>query len=103
MALSTLAAASERSLPALVAAPPVIWGAIVFMALTGTVAALVVQNWAQRFTSPSHAGLMFTFEPVAAAAAAYLLLGELFTGRQAVGAFSILVGILMAETGGRGT
>jgi drug/metabolite transporter (DMT)-like permease len=103
MALSTLAAASERSLPALVVAPPVIWGAIVFMALTGTVAALVVQNWAQRFTSPSHVGLMFTFEPVAAAAAAYLLLGELFTGRQAVGAFSILVGILMAETGGRGT
>lgn len=98
MALSTLAAASEHSLPALVAAPPAIWGAIVFMALTGTVAALVVQNWAQRFTSPSHVGLMFTFEPVAAAIAAYLLLGELFSGRQAVGAFLILAGILIAET-----
>lgn len=98
MALSTLAAASERSLPALTAAPPAIWGAIAFMALTGTVAALVVQNWAQRFTSPSHVGLMFTFEPVAAAIAAYLLLGELLSGQQALGAFSILAGILMAET-----
>ncbi|MDR7521215.1 MAG: DMT family transporter [Armatimonadota bacterium] len=98
-ALSTLAASVERPLRALVAAPPGIWGMILFMATTATVGALVIQTWAQRFTSPSHTGLMFTFEPVAAAVAAYLLLGEVLSGRQAFGALLILVGIVVAEVG----
>jgi drug/metabolite transporter (DMT)-like permease len=73
------------------------WGLIAFMALSGTVAALIVQTWAQRFTSPSHTALMFTLEPVAAAIAATLLLGEALTSRQALGAGLILAGIVMAE------
>ncbi|MDR7548694.1 MAG: DMT family transporter [Armatimonadota bacterium] len=98
-ALSTLAASVERPLRALVAAPPGIWGILLFMAVAATVGALVIQNWAQRFTSPSHTGLMFTFEPVAAAVAAHLLLGEVLRGRQALGALLILIGIVVAEVG----
>ncbi|MGQ0569165.1 MAG: EamA family transporter, partial [Armatimonadota bacterium] len=55
------------------------------------------QSWAQRFTSATHTGLMFTFEPVVAALAAYLLLGEMLTRRQVLGAALILAGIVVTE------
>lgn len=95
--LSLLAAFVERPLPAVAAAGTPIWFMIAFMTVTATVAAFLVQMWAQRFTTASHTGLMFTFEPVAAAVAAYLALGEVLTGRQAWGAGLILAGIVMAE------
>lgn len=95
--LSLLAAFVERPLPAVAAAGAPIWFMIAFMAVTATVAAFLVQMWAQRFTTASHTGLMFTFEPVAAAVAAYLALGEVLTGRQAWGAGLILAGIVMAD------
>jgi drug/metabolite transporter (DMT)-like permease len=94
---STLAAATEQPLTGLAALSASVWGVVVFLALTGTVLALLIQSWAQRFTTPSHTGLLFAFEPVAAAFAAYLLLGETMTGRQAAGATLILAGIVMAE------
>jgi drug/metabolite transporter (DMT)-like permease len=95
-ALSLLAALTERPLPALDAVPAVVWAMIAFMAVTGTIGAFLIQVWAQRHTSASHAGLMFTFEPVAAALAAYLILGEVLAGRQALGAALILAGIAVA-------
>ncbi|MDR7481650.1 MAG: DMT family transporter [Armatimonadota bacterium] len=95
-ALSAVAAVAERPLAALAAAGATDYALVGIMALTGTVAALVVQGWAQRFTSPSHVGLMFAFEPVAAAGAAALLLGEVLTPRQAWGAGLILAGIIVA-------
>lgn len=95
--LSVLAALAERSLPGVAAASALVWGMILFMVATGTLAALLIQAWAQRFTSPAHVGLMFTFEPVAAAIAAFLILGEVLVGRQAWGAALIFVGIVIAE------
>ena len=95
--LSAVAAFTERPVPAVAAAPAAIWGMIAFMAVTGTIGAFLIQVWAQRFTSASHTGLMFTFEPVAAALAAYLILGEVLAGRQALGAALILAGIVLAE------
>ncbi|MDR7537824.1 MAG: DMT family transporter [Armatimonadota bacterium] len=94
---STLAAVPERPLLGLVSAGAAVWAMIVFMAATGTVFAMLVQTWAQRYTTPSHVGLVFTFEPVAAALAAYLILGEVPSARQAVGAALILAGILASE------
>ncbi len=96
-ALSAIAALAEGSLPGVAAATPRVWGMILFMVVTGTLAALLIQAWAQRFTSPAHTGLMFTFEPVAAAIAAFFILGEVLAGRQAWGAALIFVGIVMAE------
>ena len=99
--LSTLAAFVERPVAvttaAIAATGAPVWGMITFMALSGTVAALIIQTWAQRFTTASHTALMFTFEPVAAAIAAYLVLGEVLTGRQVLGAGLILAGIVTAE------
>jgi drug/metabolite transporter (DMT)-like permease len=94
---STLAAVPERPLMGVVSASGAVWAMIVFMAATGTVFAMLVQTWAQRYTTPSHVGLVFTFEPVAAALAAYLILGEVLSVRQAVGAALILAGILASE------
>jgi drug/metabolite transporter (DMT)-like permease len=99
--LSVLAAAADGPVAATVGAitrtGPVVWGLVAFMAATATVAALIVQTWAQRFTSAAHTALMFTFEPVAAAITAYVVLGEVMTGRQVVGAGLILAGIVTAE------
>jgi drug/metabolite transporter (DMT)-like permease len=94
--LSLLAAPTEHPLRALHAAPPAVWAMIAFMAVTGTIGAFLIQMWAQRHTSASDTGLMFTFEPVAAALAAYLILGEVLSGRQALGAALILAGIALA-------
>lgn len=95
--LSVLAALMEGSLPGVITVGAPVWGMILFMAATGTLAALLVQAWAQRFTTPAHTGLMFAFEPVAAAIAAFFILGEVLAGRQAWGAAMILVGIVIAE------
>jgi drug/metabolite transporter (DMT)-like permease len=95
---SALAASwTERPLSGLAAAGGPVWAMIFFMAITATVFAMLVQIWAQRFTTPSHTGLMFVFEPVSAALAAYLILGEVPTPRQAAGAALILAGIVGAE------
>lgn len=95
--LSAIGALTEHPGPAIAAAGPGIWAAVVFMALTGSAGALLVQSWAQRFTTASHTGLMFTFEPVAAALLAHVILGEVLAGRQALGAGLILAGIVLAE------
>jgi len=95
--LSALAAITEHPGNALAGTGAVLWGVIAFMALSATVGAYLIQSWAQRFTTPSHVGLMFTFEPVAAALTAYALLGDTLSGLQALGAALILAGIVTAE------
>jgi drug/metabolite transporter (DMT)-like permease len=95
--LGALAALTEHPGRAIASAGPGIWAAIAIMALTASAGALLVQSWAQRFTTPSHTGLIFAFEPVAAALLAHLILGEVLAGRQALGAWLIFVGIVVAE------
>lgn len=95
--LGGLAALAEHPGSAIASAGPDIWAAIAIMALTASAGALLVQSWAQRFTTPSHTGLMFAFEPVAAALLAHLILGEVLARRQALGAWLILMGIVVAE------
>jgi drug/metabolite transporter (DMT)-like permease len=71
--------------------------ALVFMAVVCTAVAFTVQAWAQRFTPATHVGLLFAFEPVAAAMFAWAWLGERLSGGQWVGAGFILAGIVLAE------
>ncbi len=95
--LSVLAALMEGSLPGVATSSALVWGMILFMTAAGTLAALLIQAWAQRFTTPAHTGLMFAFEPVAAAIAAFFILDEVLVGHQAWGAALIFVGIVIAE------
>jgi drug/metabolite transporter (DMT)-like permease len=73
------------------------WANIIFLSVLCTTGAFVVQNVAQRYTSPSHTALIFTGEPVFAAFFGYIILGEMLSFRGTVGAILILTGMLIVE------
>lgn len=79
--------------------PTVIW-AVIVTALLCTVLAFSVQAWAQQFTPPTHAALIFSMEPVFAAVASWLFLGERLGSRGGFGAALILGGVLISEAKG---
>lgn len=74
--------------------------AILFTGLICTAAAFSIQAWAQQFTPPTHTALIFVLEPVFAALASYVLLGEHLGVRGSIGAVLILGGILISELKG---
>lgn len=77
--------------------PGAVLAAAVFMGVVASALAQTVQATVQRLTSPVHAAIIFTLEPVFAALFAFLLAGERLSGRQIVGCAFILVGMLFAE------
>jgi drug/metabolite transporter (DMT)-like permease len=74
--------------------------AIAITAVLATAVAFSVQVWAQRFTSPSHAAILFSLEPVFAALTSYLVVHERLGKRALAGAALVLLGILIAELKG---
>lgn len=70
---------------------------IVICAVFATAVAFTLQMWAQQYTTPSHAAIIFTLEPVFAVITSYLLIRERLSGRGAFGAVLIFAGILIAE------
>lgn len=78
-------------------------GAVVLTGLLATALAFTVQAWAQRHTTPTRTALIFAIEPVAAAVASYVALGEHMTRRGVLGGALILAGVLVVELkpGGR--
>lgn len=78
-------------------APAAVWIAVIAMAILASALAFTVQSWAQRFTLPSHVGLIFAAEPISAGVFARVFLGEALDTRQWLGAVMILAGILLAE------
>jgi drug/metabolite transporter (DMT)-like permease len=82
--------------------PFVIWNASFSLAIfiTGVLAttlAFYVQAWAQRFTGPNHAALIFSLEPFFATLFAYWILGQVLTVREWIGGVLVLAGILASE------
>jgi drug/metabolite transporter (DMT)-like permease len=76
---------------------PTLLAALAITAGLATALVFPVQVWAQQFTSPSHAALIFSLEPVFAWLASYVVLGEVLGARGAWGAGLILAGIILAE------
>src|SRR6516164_10552684 len=74
-----------------------LWLGVVVCAVFATAVAFSLQLWAQQYTTPSHAAILFTLEPVFAVATSYMLLGERLGARSLVGAALVLAGILAAE------
>lgn len=66
-------------------------------AVFATAVAFSVQLWAQQYTSPSRAAIIFTLEPVFAVITSYLVIGERLNRRSGLGAVLVLAGILIAE------
>jgi drug/metabolite transporter (DMT)-like permease len=70
---------------------------ILICAVFATALAFSIQLWAQQFTTPSHAAILFTLEPVFAVITSYLLIRERLGHRAMLGAIFVLAGILVAE------
>ena len=66
-------------------------------AVFATAVAFSIQLWAQQYTTPGHAAILFTLEPVFAVLTSYLFLGERLRMRAIFGAAFVLAGILIAE------
>jgi drug/metabolite transporter (DMT)-like permease len=74
-----------------------LFGSVLICAVFATAVAFTVQLWAQQFTSPGHAAILFALEPVFAVITSYLLLHERLTPRAWKGAALVVGGILVAE------
>lgn len=76
---------------------PELWGAVIYMALFATAFALVVENKAQEFTTPTRTAIIFSMEPVFAAVFAYFYLGEVISMSGYWGGVLIVVGMIISE------
>ena len=76
------------------------WWAIIFLAVFPTLTAFYVQVAAQKESVPFRAGLIFSLEPVFAAAFAWTLGGEAFVPIKAAGGFLIVAGMMTSELSG---
>ncbi len=74
-----------------------LWTGIAVCAVFATAVAFSLQLWAQQFTTPSHAAIIFTLEPVFTVATSYFVLSERLGLRSVVGAGLVLAGIFVAE------
>jgi len=70
---------------------------VVYLGAICTAGCLLVQAWAQRYTSATRAAMIFALEPIVATALAYFVLNERLTAVQIVGALLVLFGILATE------
>ena len=70
---------------------------ILVCAILATAVAFSIQLWAQQYTTPSHAAIIFTLEPVFAVITSFLLIRERLAQRAMLGAIFVLAGILVAE------
>ena len=74
-----------------------LWIGIGVCAVFATAVAFTVQLWAQQYTSPGHAAILFALEPVFAVITSYVVLHERLTGRAMRGAGLVVAGIVLAE------
>jgi drug/metabolite transporter (DMT)-like permease len=95
--LTALAADAIRWQPMRFESSGMLWAGIAICAIFATAVAFSLQLWAQQYTTPSHAAILFTLEPVFAVATSYVLLGERLGVRSLLGAGLVLAGILAAE------
>ena len=56
-------------------------GAIIICAVFATAVAFTIQLWAQQYTSPAHAAILFALEPLFTVITSYLVLSEHLTPR----------------------
>jgi drug/metabolite transporter (DMT)-like permease len=74
----------------------VFWG-LALTAIPATSIAFLFQNKFQKYTTPTHTALIFASEPVFSYIFAFILVGEVLTVKYTVGAFLILLGIILSE------
>lgn len=73
------------------------WFTVLALSIFCTAAGYIVQATAQRYTSATHTGIILSLEPVFSAIFAYAFLGEILSLRGYLGAFILLIGVLITE------
>lgn len=73
------------------------WISMLVLSILCTSGAFIVQNVMQKFTSTSHTALIYSGEPVFSAIFAYIVVGEVLTGRGIFGSALILSGMIVSE------
>ncbi|MBR2559649.1 MAG: DMT family transporter [Firmicutes bacterium] len=76
---------------------PAVWGSVAFLTVFCTGVAFIVQAIAQKYTTPTHVGVIFTLEPVFASVAAFLIVGEVLTPRGYLGAALLIAALILME------
>lgn len=76
---------------------PSVWAAALFLGVMCSGVCFIIQTAEQRFTTASHASLIFTLEPVFSAVFAYFLLNERLTVRGYLGAALMLSSLFLME------
>lgn len=73
------------------------WIIVLTLSVFCTAVAFIVQSVAQKYTTPSHTGLIFTMEPAFAAFFAFAFLGEVLAFRGYLGGLLMILSILIVE------
>jgi drug/metabolite transporter (DMT)-like permease len=73
------------------------WVSIMALSILCSAIGFIGQAVAQKHTSPTHTGLIFSLEPVFAALFAFIFIGETLPAKGYLGAILILIGVLAAE------
>lgn len=73
------------------------WGAILALSVFCTAFAFIVQTVAQKYTTSTHTGLIFTLEPAFTAIFSYLFFHEVLSPRGYIGAGILLLSIVLVE------
>ncbi|QTE29448.1 EamA family transporter [Pengzhenrongella sicca] len=91
----------DVALPGALAGSAPLWLLVAWIVVLGTVVPYTLVLAGLTVIGAARTGLIGMIEPVAAAAAAWLVLGETMSGVQLVGAAVVLAGVAMAETARR--
>jgi len=78
-----------------------VWSLMVWGVLLGAIAPFLLVLGSLRRIGAQRAGIVGTTEPLWAAVIGFVLIGETFTGVQAVGGLIVLAGVIVAETSRR--
>ncbi|MBA9026094.1 drug/metabolite transporter (DMT)-like permease [Peribacillus huizhouensis] len=73
------------------------WFSILALSILCSAVGFIGQTAAQKYTTPTHTGLIFSLEPVFAAILAYIFVDEVLSARGYLGATLVLIGVLAAK------
>lgn len=76
-------------------------GGVLFLTVVCSVTAYLLLNYAFRFIEASRLSVFINLTPIVGVGFAFLVLGERFTGAQAAAAAVVVLGVWLANTGGR--
>ena len=80
-----------------------VWGALLFISVTCTAVAFVVQTWAQALVAPTRAAVIMTMEPVFSGVFAVYVGNENMTLKMLIGGALVLLAMYLVELGPKKT